>query len=229
LLKQKCKLVATARTESALKQLSDEYPDQVQIVAGDMADMATGPKAVQAATSKFGKLDGVVINHGLLEPIKRIADSDANEWRKAYDVSFFSAVAIVRAAIPALRQSKGKVIFVSSGAATSAYSTWGAYGSAKAAMNHLSLTLSTEEPEITSVSIRPGTVDTAMQTDIREKHNKAMDKHDVEKFAGLPHNGGLLRPDQPGDVIAKLVLSAPHDLSGKFLSWNDQQLAAFQK
>jgi NAD(P)-dependent dehydrogenase (short-subunit alcohol dehydrogenase family) len=193
-----------------------------------MADMSTGPRAVEAATKRFGKLDGVVVNHGLLEPMTRLADLDVEEWRKAYDVSFFSAVAIVKAAIPALKESGGRVVFVSSGAATGAYSTWGAYGSAKAAMNHLSLTLSVEEPGITTIAIRPGTVDTAMQTDLRGKYNKLMDKKDADKFANLPHNGGLLRPDQPGNVIARLVLDAPKDLSGRFMPWNDGQLAAFQ-
>lgn len=218
LLKQKCRLVVTARSEGPMRKLSDEYPGQVEICVGDMGEMQTGPKAVEAATSKFEKLDAVVVNHGLLEPITRIAQGDVEDWRKAYDVGFFSAVSIVIAAIPALRASKGRIIFVSSGAATSAYSTWGAYGSGKAAMNHLNLTLATEEPDITCLAIRPGTVDTAMQNDIRTKYNSLMDKHDVTKFADLPHNGGLLRTDQPGNVIAKLALDAPKDLSGKFMA-----------
>jgi NAD(P)-dependent dehydrogenase (short-subunit alcohol dehydrogenase family) len=123
----------------------------------------------------------------------------------------------VRAAIPSLRSSKGRIVLVSSGAATGAYSTWGAYGSSKAAMNHLALTLNVEEPLITSISIRPGTVDTAMQKTIREEHNSKMDQKDVEKFAKLHSEKILLRPEQPGHVMAKLVLKAPHELSGKFL------------
>lgn len=201
-----------------MRKLSEEYPGQVEVCVGDMANMDTGPKAIEAARSKFHRLDAVVVNHGLLEPITRLAQGSVDEWRKSYDVGFFSAVSIVIAAIPVLRASKGNVIFVSSGAATAAYSTWGAYGSGKAAMNHLNMTLATEEPDITCLAIRPGTVDTAMQVDIREKYNTLMDKHDVDKFAGLPHNGGLLRTDQPGNVIAKLALGAPKDLSGQFMA-----------
>lgn len=84
-------------------------------------------------------------------------------------------------------------------------------------MNHLALTLNVEEPLITSIAIRPGTVDTAMQKAIREEHSKRMDKKDAEKFAGLYGRGELLKPEHPGNVIAKLVLNAPSELGGKFL------------
>ena len=79
------------------------------------------------------------------------------------------------------------------------------------------MTLATEEPEITSISLRPGVVDTDMQREIREKHHQAMDAHDAAKFAGLKSDGKLLRPEQPGHVMARLSLSAPNSLSGKFI------------
>lgn len=218
LLKQQCRLVVTARSEAPLRKLQDDFPDQVQILAGSMADDSICKKAVELATSKWQGLDGLVINHAVLDPIGRVADADVDQWRKAYDVNFFSAVSLVKAALPALRSSTGKIIFISSGAATTAYSTWGFYGSSKAAMNHLTQTLSVEEPEVTSVALRPGLVDTEMQRDIRDKHSSQMDKDDAKKFNDLPSNGGLLRPDQPGNVIAKLVMDAPKDLSGKFIT-----------
>lgn len=64
----------------------------------------------------------------------------------------------IKGSIPELRKSKGRIIFVSSGAAVTGYQGWGAYGASKAAMNHLSLTLAVEEPNITSVAIRPGVI-----------------------------------------------------------------------
>ena len=95
-------------------------------------------------------------------------------------------------------------------------------------LNHVALTLGVEEPDITTVSIRPGTVDTEMQREIREQHNKTMSEKDVAKFAGLGKEGKLLRPEQPGHVIAKLAVGAEKDLSGKFLSWNDETLRSYQ-
>jgi NAD(P)-dependent dehydrogenase (short-subunit alcohol dehydrogenase family) len=85
-------------------------------------------------------------------------------------------------------------------------------------MNHLAMTLAVEEPEVTSISIRPGTVDTEMQRELREIHHTAMDQKDATKFAQLKANGELLRPDQPGNVIARLALDGNTELSGKFLT-----------
>jgi len=54
-----------------------------------------GLKAVSLALKAFSCIDALIINHGILAPVKRIADSDPSEWRKTFDVNFFSAVAFV--------------------------------------------------------------------------------------------------------------------------------------
>jgi hypothetical protein len=59
-------------------------------------------------------------------------------------------------------------------------------------------------------------------------HHERMSTTDMEKFSGLKKDGGLLRPEQPGNVIAKLAISGGKEFSGKFLSWNDDSLSAFQ-
>jgi NAD(P)-dependent dehydrogenase (short-subunit alcohol dehydrogenase family) len=105
----------------------------------------------------------------------------------------------------------------SSGAAENAYSSWGAYGASKAAVNHMAMTLKNEEPDITTVSIRPGVVDTAMQQDVRDVYLKNMDKKDQQKFRSAKIDGKLLPPDKPGNVIAQLAVKAPRELSGLFL------------
>jgi NAD(P)-dependent dehydrogenase (short-subunit alcohol dehydrogenase family) len=158
----------------------------------------------------------MIINHGTLGEVQRICDSTMEDWRSVFDVNFFSAVSLVRAAILSLRSSQGRIIFVSSGAATGAYSTWGAYGSSKAALNHFALTLSIEEPLITSIAVRPGVVDTAMQKAIREEHSQKMDPKDAQKFAALHTRRQLLKPEDPGHVIARLVLHGQKDFSGQF-------------
>lgn len=66
----------------------------------------------------------------------------------------------IKSSLPHIRSTSGRIILTSSGAATGAYSTWGAYGSSKAAINHLALTLEAEEPLVTALAIRPGVVDT---------------------------------------------------------------------
>ena len=133
-----------------------------------------------------------------------------------------------KAAIPELRKSKGAIIFTSSGVSTGAYSTWGAYGGSKAAINHLARQLSVEEPEITSIAVRPGVVDTDMQKQLREVHSAIMAAKDNEKFLGLHAGGKLLKPQQPGNVIAKLALDPPKELNGQYVDWESKELARFQ-
>ncbi|KAI9721064.1 MAG: hypothetical protein M1812_002545 [Candelaria pacifica] len=225
---QSSNLVVIARSRSPLEDLQEKYPSQVVIVAGDLVDSSLAKQAVELAVNKWGQLDGLVLNHGVLEPVARLADIDVEDWKKAFDINFFSVLAFVKAALPALRSSKGRIILTSSGAAVSGYAGWGPYGSTKAAMNHLALTLAAEEPDVTSVALRPGVVDTQMQNNVRELHHKTMAKKDAEKFASLKKEGSLLRPEQPGNVMARLALEAPSEISGSFLSWNDSSLAEFQ-
>lgn len=68
-----------------------------------------------------------------------------------------------------------------------------------------------------SIAIRPGAVDTQMQTELREIHASKMQEKDRAKFFDLHRDGALLRPEQPGNVIAKLVLDGPRELNGEFL------------
>jgi NAD(P)-dependent dehydrogenase (short-subunit alcohol dehydrogenase family) len=120
--------------------------------------------------------------------------------------------------LPSLRKCKGNIIVTSSGAAITSYTGWGAYGASKAALNHVVATLGIEEQDVTSLAIRPGVVDTEMQREIREVHNPHMSATDSQKFSDLFSSGKLVKPEQPGHVIAKLALDAPSNLSGKFLS-----------
>ncbi|KAG9199507.1 hypothetical protein G6514_008470 [Epicoccum nigrum] len=223
------KLVLTSRTASALQDLQSQYgSDRIAIAPGDAADPQLAHTLVSTALSSFGRIDSLILNHGSLDPVKKIADSSPAEWRAAYDTNVFSCVAMIQAALPELRKTKGRIVITSSGAASGAYQGWGAYGSGKAVLNHVAATLGVEEPDVTTVSIRPGVVDTEMQRAIREEHNLAMSSTDQEKFHGLHKEGKLVRPEQPGGVIASLAVRGDKSLSGKFLSWDDESLKGYR-
>lgn len=72
-----------------------------------MADFSLGKKAVDLALREFGQLDGLIVNHGVLPPITRVADSKLDEWKYCFDINFFSAVAIVRAFAVAMSKLLG--------------------------------------------------------------------------------------------------------------------------
>ncbi|THV54547.1 hypothetical protein BGAL_0024g00110 [Botrytis galanthina] len=233
LLKEKHNVVLVARTAGPMEELKKQYPEQVEVVVGDLSDFKVGPKAVETTIKRFSKLDSLIVNHGTLSPVKRIADSTPEEWRGLFDVNFFSALAFITPSIPHLRTTRGTILLTSSGAAASSYSTWGPYGSSKAALNHLAQTLSVEEPLITSLAIRPGVVDTEMQKEVRgHSTSGVMDKKDAEKFIGLHEGGKLLKAEQPGGVMAGLASDEKlrdEGLNGRFLSWDDHLLQRYRE
>ncbi|KIV84853.1 hypothetical protein PV11_00606 [Exophiala sideris] len=220
-------LILTGRNEDVLRELHSRHPDRVITEAGDMSDLQF-VKSIAQTVQLDGRLDGLVLNHGTMGSCYRIGQMEVEDWEETFRVNVTSCVAMIQSALPLLRASQGRIVFTSSGAATNGYSAWGAYGATKAAINHLAMTLKNEEPEVTTVSIRPGVVDTAMQGDIREKFLKNMDEKDQIKFSTLKKEGKLLPPNKPGEVIAELAINADKDLNGLFLSWDDPKLAQFR-
>ena len=99
-----------------------------------------------------------------------------------------------------------------------------------------------EEPQITTLAVRPGVVDTEMQNDIRTKRTsptsisgrrlmvdgEAMGPNH-EKFVGLKREGKLLSPDSVGSAIAGMAIVKDDKIkeySGKFVNWDDHGIAA---
>ncbi|KAI1772709.1 NAD(P)-binding protein [Hypoxylon cercidicola] len=229
LIRASHKVFLVARTEKDLQALKEQHASSVDFMAVDLADLKVAPKIIDSTLKAFGKIDGIVVNHGVLSPITRISESSGDEWRCAYDINVFSAVALIKEAIPELRKSKGRVVFVSSGAAFGAYAGWGAYGTSKAALTHFCAHLAVEEPSITSVAISPGKVDTEMQKQIRDDGKTGMAPEVHASFVDEHETGKLLDPKKPGGVIAKLVDGATRDINGKYFRWNGTELANFQE
>ncbi|KAI9669637.1 MAG: hypothetical protein M1831_007333 [Alyxoria varia] len=228
---QHCRVLAVARSLEPLKKLQEEYgEDRVQVHAGDLtnADAGTTRAMINLAVEKWGKLDALVLNHGAVEPVERIENLEMTEWKEAFDVNFFSALALIKEALGDLRKSHGRIIITSSGAAVKGTASWGPYGASKAMLNSLARTIAAEEPDITTVAIRPGVVDTQMQETLAREHYSKMEPTDTERFKKMKEEGTMLRPEQPGNVIGRLALDAGSDLSGKFLDWNDKELGKFQ-
>lgn len=222
------RVVLASRTAQPLESLRATAPERVAFKAGDLADSGCMREVVELAVARFGRLDGIILNHGVLGQVRKVVDLDLGDWEEGFRINFFSCAMAAKFAIPELRKTKGRIIVTSSGAAQAAYTGWGIYGATKAALNHLAQTLKTEEPDITTIAIRPGMVDTSMQEQIREVHKDSMDAEDIKKFSGAFRDGKLVKPEQCGHVIAELSLRGSADLSGQFLSWNDGRLSEYQ-
>ncbi|KAJ3814222.1 hypothetical protein EV368DRAFT_78785 [Lentinula lateritia] len=215
-------VVTLSRTITS--ELRDLASDRLLTLECDVANESAVVESVSKTLEKYHHIDGLVLNAAILEPICRIGDdTPISAWKDHFDVNFFSLVTSVKAALPSLRISElgGKIVFVSSGAAVKGFPGWGPYNASKAAMNSLCRTLAEEEPSVTSVALRPGIVNTAMQTAIRDQGAAKAMGAGHQAFIELHAKGSLLKPEDPGHVIAGLSVQCPKELSGQFVNWND--------
>jgi NAD(P)-dependent dehydrogenase (short-subunit alcohol dehydrogenase family) len=88
-------LVALGRDEDALRKLESSAPSRIKSLAGDLSVFSLAEEAVKLAVATFGRVDGLIINHGTLGEVSRIADCDPVGFQKTFDVNFISAVACV--------------------------------------------------------------------------------------------------------------------------------------
>jgi NAD(P)-dependent dehydrogenase (short-subunit alcohol dehydrogenase family) len=221
-----------ARSARDLEQVASEIEGaggHALVLAGDVRLADHCRQAVGETVDRFGRLDSLINNAGILGPIGPLAQADVEGYEKNWAVNVLGPVMMTREAIPHLRQSKGRVVNVSSGAAVHAVEGWGAYCLAKGAVNQLTRMITAEEPGITSISFRPGVVDTEMQATIRHKGRGGMPDEVYARFVGYHQQGELLPPRTPGCVLAVLALHAPAEWSGAFLSWDEPEVWALAK
>lgn len=227
--KEAPKVVGVSRTETGLKTLEEKYPGRFTYVVGDVAKEETSTAVIKKAVDAFGHIHGIVFNAGVLEPVAQVANAHVDDWRKLYEINLFAPLTLASKAIPYLRITSGRLIFVSSGASQSNYSGWAAYGSSKASLNHLCGSIAAEEKSLFTVSIAPGVVDTNMQDNIRDKFGAGMSAEQHERFTDLKKNGQLLHPGVPGEIIANLALRGQgDDLNGRYLRYNDTSLDGYK-
>ncbi|WRT68569.1 uncharacterized protein IL334_005547 [Kwoniella shivajii] len=202
--------------------------DRVLPVQGDVGKSDDNVGVVNKTIEKWGQIDGLILNAGTIEPCK--LDSVKTEDLIPYiQTNLLSTIYLVQPSLPHLRQTKGKVVLVSSGASTSGYQAWGLYSMAKAGMNSLARTLAAEE-KVNGVgvfAIRPGMVD--MQGLLRTNGPGTMHPDEMVKFQNAYEKGELLKPEQPGAIIAGLAISGPIEISGEYINWADERLEAYRQ
>jgi NAD(P)-dependent dehydrogenase (short-subunit alcohol dehydrogenase family) len=198
-------------------------------VAGDISHPRIARKLVEATLDEFGRIDAIINNAGTIDPIASIADGDMVAWRTNWRINVLGSVALTQAALPYLRVRRGRVINVSSGAAVKVIQGWAAYSVSKAALTHFTRMLAEEEKDITSIALRPGTVDTAMQRAIREDGARGMPPEEHARFVQYHEQRELLAPELPGRALAVLALHAPLEWSGEFIRWNDERVQELVK
>lgn len=166
-------VVMMARSRDKLQTEVDKITQSggiAEACAGDVSNYEDVCAAVGQCVDKFGGLDLLVNNAGLIDPISRIDGSDPMAWAQVVDVNLKGVYYGIREALPVMKgQGGGTIINISSGAATGALEGWSHYCSTKAAVLSLTKCVHKEEAEngIRMIGLSPGTVATEMQVQIK--------------------------------------------------------------
>lgn len=166
-------VVLAARTLDRVRPAAAVIVDgggSASAVRCDVAVYADVDDAVRHCVDHHGRLDFLVNNAGLIEPIARIAESDPTQWGMIADINYKGVYHGMRAAIPVMtRAGSGVIVNISSGAATSALEGWSHYCSTKAAVRMLTACGDKEyrAQGVRVVGLSPGTVATDMQVAIK--------------------------------------------------------------
>ena len=215
-----------ARSATELQKMEAELGAKALATPGDVRNLEDCQAAVARATAHFGGLDALVNNAGVLEPLAPIAESLALDWETNLQINLLGPVLLTQLTLPWLRQARGVVLNISSGAAVKAIPGWAAYCTSKAGLNHFTRCLAEEEAEITALAFRPGVVDTGMQVEVRQKGDQAMQAEQHARYLEYKKSGKLLDPAYVGRIVAALALKAPKAWSGEFIDIRDERVQA---
>ncbi|HEX6385997.1 MAG TPA: SDR family NAD(P)-dependent oxidoreductase [Anaerolineae bacterium] len=222
-------VVLNARSTNELEAVAQSIRDaggNAIALAGDVSRLEDCQTLVQEAVNRFGRLDALVNNAGVVEPIAPIAEADPALWQQNLLINVLGPMMLTQAALPHLQTSQGRVINVSSGAAVNPVPGWSAYCAAKSALNHFNNVLAIEETSVTAIAFRPGVVDTEMQRVIREEGAEGMPEGAHERFVTYHEQGDLLPAEVPGMALAIVALQAPREWSGEFIAWDEERVQA---
>lgn len=177
---------------------------RIEHVAADLSTPEGWDMAAASFARKFEQVDGgrAVLIHcaGTLSPMGFAGEVDSVAYRGQVLLNAAAPQVLGDAFIRALgnRDIEAHIVMISSGAASSVYEGWSAYGPAKAAVDHWVRTVGAERDrrhdDVRLVSVAPGVVATAMQAQIREMDVEQFPA--VQKFTRLYENDELTSPEE---------------------------------
>jgi NAD(P)-dependent dehydrogenase (short-subunit alcohol dehydrogenase family) len=162
-------VVALARTVGALEELDDAIQSAggtATLVPVDLKDYDALDRLGATLYERWGRLDILVGNAGVLGPITPLGHADQKSWDDVMAVNVTANWRLIRSFDPLLRASDaGRAMFVSSGAAHKCPAYWGPYSVSKAALEALVRTYAAETATtpIKVMIVNPGPLRTRMR------------------------------------------------------------------
>ncbi|MFN3211964.1 MAG: SDR family NAD(P)-dependent oxidoreductase [Henriciella sp.] len=164
-------VIGLARSKKALEALDDEIRSQggsMTLIPFDLKDASAFEPLGHAIAEKFGRLDGLLANAGVLGTIGPLQAGGERQFNETIDVNLNANWRLIRVMDPLLRRSDTpRALFVTSGVVPRPRAFWGPYQASKAGLEAL-VHAWAEENEQTSLRVNlfdPGATRTQMRAD----------------------------------------------------------------
>jgi NAD(P)-dependent dehydrogenase (short-subunit alcohol dehydrogenase family) len=197
------RLVINSRSEESIRPVAEEAVSsgaEVLAVAADVSQSADVEWLVGAAVERFGHVDVLVNNAGLLGPRVPIEEYPEDEWRRVIDANLTGTFLVSKAAIPHMPEG-ASIINVVSGVSVEGRAEWGAYSVSKFGVEGLTQILAAELEErgIRANAVDPG----GMRTEMRA--------------AAYPEEDPMTRitPEENTDVFLYLASDESREVTGE--------------
>lgn len=207
-----------ARNGDAVADLAGEIGARAIAIPCNVSRYWEVEAAIAACHTAFGRLDVLIGNAGVIEPITSLSTADPDSWGFAIDVNLKGVFNGMRAALPGmLAQGAGTIITVSSGAAHNALDGWSAYCASKAGAAMLSRCADLENREhgIRVMGLSPGTVATDMQREIKKSGVNAISQLDWSDH---------VPPEWPAKALLWMCSAAADEFIGQEISLRDENI-----
>ncbi|MFG1927154.1 SDR family oxidoreductase [Cryptosporangium sp. NPDC048952] len=197
-------VLIASRTEDDLRAVADRVAatgHKAAVVAGDLSDTRAAPGLVERAVDTFGRLDIVVNNVGGEMP-RPLMKTSVRRLESSFHFNVSTAHALVTAAVPALLETGGAIVNISSVMGRLPARGYAAYGTAKAALAHYTkLAAADLAPRVRVNAIAVGSVATSALELVLDND---------ELRTTMEQNTPLKRIGDPEDIAAAVVfLTSP--------------------
>jgi NAD(P)-dependent dehydrogenase (short-subunit alcohol dehydrogenase family) len=165
--KEGAQAVINARTEESIRPVAEEAESlgaEVLALAADVSKSADVERLVDAAVERFGRIDVLVNNAGLLGPRVAIEEYPEDEWRRVIDANLTGPFLVSKTVLPHIPEG-GSIVNVVSGVSIEGRAKWGAYSVSKFGVEGLTQILAAELKErgIRVNAVDPGGMRTEMR------------------------------------------------------------------
>jgi NAD(P)-dependent dehydrogenase (short-subunit alcohol dehydrogenase family) len=171
------------------------YARRTVLIEGDVAEEQTARDTVNAVTEKFGRLDALVSNAGIMvrKPLRNLSLA---EWRKVIDTNLTATFLFARAAEQALRAARGVIVTIASTRALMSEPNTESYAASKGGLVALAHALAISlGPEVRVNCVSPGWIV------VRDEDEKALRRKDHAQHPV----GRVGKPQDIAEIVAWLL------------------------